>query len=892
MLIIWASSINAQGFLHRSNTQIVNGNNEEVILRGMGLGGWMLQEGYMMQTADFANTQHQLKAKITELIGNDGMQAFYDAWLANYITEKDVDSMAAWGFNSIRLPLHYDLFTPPIQDEPDPDKITWLQKGFDLTDNLLSWCKKNQIYLILDLHAAPGGQGKDQGISDYDPSKPSLWEDVNNRKKTVSLWKKLAERYANEEWIGGYDLINETNWDLPNNTALKNLYKEITDSIRLVDQNHLIFIEGNWFANDFTGLTPRWDDNMAYSFHKYWTFNDKKSIQWMLDIRNTQNVPIWLGESGENSNTWFNECIKLVEDNKIGWAWWPWKKIGSISGPYAAIKTPEYDVLLNYWKGSGSKPTIQYATDALMQMAENLKIENCEFHPDVIDAMFRQVNGSGTKPYAANTIPGVIFAPDFDMGKNKEAYKDNDVANYHLSTNSHTAWNRGWVYRNDGVDIEVCADLASNGYNVGFTDDAEWMQHTVNTSETAVYKINVRVASTSTTGLLHFSEDGADICSPVSVPATGGWQNWQTFTINNVLLNAGTHQLKFIIDKAGFNVNGFEFIKTGQSTDIQYQIVSAITNEDGYTIHVHLNKPISAGIAESLNDFKITINGTEVPASEVKKDQTGERIVDIKLSTLMKKGNTILLSYSGNTITATDGTLLANITDKQVENTIPGRFQVPAKIQAEEYYFNNGLSPETCTDTGGGIDLGYTDAGDYLDYLIDVVSPGVYAVNYRVAALSAGGQIEMQLVEEPMKSLHVIDIPGTGGWQTWTTVTKNVDLPAGQHILRLLITKKEFNLNWFEFDFLSGINSINRNELNFHVFPIPAKDKIYINSTEKGLFNYQIISLSGKTEMTGQIKNENSSEEPLDISKLSEGNYILRIQSENGISNIKLVKSY
>ena len=144
--------------------------------------------------------------------------------------------------------MHYNLFTLPIEEEPIPGENTWLDKGFGLTDSLVSWCAENDMYVILDLHAAPGGQGKDAGISDYDPSKPSLWESPENQAKTVALWKRLAEHYVDEPWIAGYDLINETNWEMPGNAPLRNLYQEITDSIRSVDDRHIIFIEGNWFA--------------------------------------------------------------------------------------------------------------------------------------------------------------------------------------------------------------------------------------------------------------------------------------------------------------------------------------------------------------------------------------------------------------------------------------------------------------------------------------------------------------------------------------------------------------------------------------------------------------------------------------------------------------------
>ncbi|MFN8255308.1 MAG: carbohydrate-binding protein [Bacteroidales bacterium] len=881
LTIIVTIQLRAQGYLHTSNKQIVDGTGNEIILRGIGLGGWMLQEGYMMQSSDFANTQHELKKKISDLIGEQGMEDFYDTWLKNYICENDVDSMAAWGFNSIRLPLHYNLFTLPIEEEPGSGKNTWLQKGFDLTDSLLKWCSEKHIYLILDLHAAPGGQGKDQAISDYDPSKPSLWESAQNWKKTVSLWKKLAERYANEPWIGGYDLINETNWDMQNNSLLKNLYLEITDSIRLVDQNHILFIEGNWFANDFTGLTPPWDNNMVYSFHKYWTFNTKDVIQWMIDIRNIHNVPVWLGESGENSNTWFNECIKLAEENDIGWAWWPWKKISSIAGPLSATKTPEYETLLNYWKGSGAKPSVEFATNALMQMAENLKMENIEIHYDVMDAMFRQVHNSGTRPYANNTIPGLINASDFDMGRNGEAYYDNVVANYHLSTNTYTAWNSGWAYRNDGVDIEPCNDVSSNGYNVGFIDEGEWMVYTVNTSENALYSIDLRVASNSNSGILRILEDGNEITGPVSISNTGGWQNWSTVSIDSIILKQGTHQLKLLVEKAGFNINGFDFIKSGNTNEVSFKVVSAITGEDGYTIHLYLNKPAISGISESNSDFRITVNGTEIPVGSIQLNPLSSNVIDISVSQLLLKGNTILVSYSGNKINSDDGTLLLNFSDKQVYNVIPKRYQLPAKIQAEDYYTNSGLTVETCSDTGGGKDLGYTDAGDYLDYLVTVSEKSNFTVTYRVAALSSSGQIELQLVEDPVKSLHIIDLPVTNGWQTWTNVSKNVELDAGTHKIRVLVKKSGFNLNWFEFDFVSGVKHLNKNDLGFYTYPNPARDKIYIKNPGQNLFKWEILDMAGKTIVSGRPLNLNNTVCEIDISSILNGYYILKLYTSD-----------
>ena len=357
----------SQVFLKTQGQKIVNQKGENVYLKGLGLGGWMLQEGYMLKTADFAGPQFKIKEKIAEVAGEDGKNEFYKAYLKNGITKKDIDSLAKWGFNSIRLPMHYDLYTLPIEKEPVKGKDTWLEEGFQMTDDLLKWCENNKIYLILDLHAAPGGQGNDENISDNDKTKPNLWQNEENQKKTIALWKKLAERYKDKEWIGGYDLINEPNYPFtgknPNgtdelsNAPLWKLQKEITQAIRLVDKNHIIIIEGNGWGNNYNGLPELWDDNMVLSFHKYWTSNSPEAIQNILDLRNKFNVPVWLGETGENSNVWFTELNQLLLKNNIGYAYWPMKKIDNISGVTNVKITPEYQKLLEYWKNGEKKPS-------------------------------------------------------------------------------------------------------------------------------------------------------------------------------------------------------------------------------------------------------------------------------------------------------------------------------------------------------------------------------------------------------------------------------------------------------------------------------------------------------------------------------------------------------
>lgn len=571
LLIGMSSALFAQG-LKADGKRIIDQNGTNIILRGMGLGGWMIQEGYMLETSSFANTQSKIKAKIEDLIGPLNTEAFYDAWLANHCTKKDIDSLAVWGFNSIRVPLHYNLFTLSIEKESVVSKNTWLSKGFTITDSLIKWCSEKKIYVILDLHGAPGGQGHDAAISDYDAAKPSLWESEANKQKTIALWGRLAERYANEPWVGGYDLINETNWNFtpgenPNglveasNTPLRQLYIDITNAIRKVDKKHIIFIEGNGWGNNYKGLFPLWDDNLVISFHKYWNYNDQNAIEPYLKVRNEYNVPIWLGESGENSNQWFTDAIQLVENNNIGWAWWPLKKINSIVGPLTIKKTDGYQALLSYWQNGGVKPSVESAKAALMQQVENLKIENCIFHKDVIDAMFRQVKDSATKPFALLKVPGIVAATDYDMGENGKAYFDTDIATYHVNTGKHTSWNRGYAYRNDGVDIEKTDDVnpKSNGYNIGWTVDGEWMQYTLEVGLSANYDVAIRYAASISGSKIRLQVNGINVSNIVELPLTGTKQSWNDIVINNIKLLKGTQKLRLIFEKGGANIGFMQF---------------------------------------------------------------------------------------------------------------------------------------------------------------------------------------------------------------------------------------------------------------------------------------------------------------------------------------------
>jgi len=900
--------LSAQG-LKAEGKKIIDQNGNEVLLRGMGLGGWMLMEGYMMQSSDVADTQHEFRQRLEDLMGVENTNVFFDKWLENHVTKADIDSLSSWGFNSVRLPMHYNLFTLPIEEESIEGENTWLTKGFTIIDELLQWCEENEVYLILDLHAAPGGQGANAAISDYNPDLPSLWESELNKNKTIALWKKLAERYKDEEWIGGYDLLNEVNWEMENdNEELLNLYKDITTEIRAVDNNHIIFIEGNGFANDFNGLTPPWDDNMVYSFHKYWSENTTESIQWVLDIREENNVPLWMGEAGENSNVWFTDAIELFETNDIGWSWWPMKRIETIVGPYSIDFTDGYKKILSYWRGEIEKPSSDEAFSIMIDLANKTNSNLCTYQKDVPDAQIRQIKTNETIPYASHQIPGVIYMSDYDLGRSGIAYYDVDSANYQQSSGYFQAWNSGWVYRNDGVDIEKNTDTVnSNGFHIGFINKGEWINYTLIVSETGVYSMDARIASIEDGGEFLVEMDGEGVTRSLSIESSGAWDQFITQSFNDIFLEEGKQTLTIKFDgKKAFNVSSLEFNKTGNSSDIDFAILSANALMDGKSIQVLLNQNIDkTTLTSSLQDFSLSVNNEEITFTEIVSYDDKKRTFTLKLSSSISYNDQIKLNYFGQSVKNNNGSLLENFTLFKVVNNVPQLFNIPGIIQAEGYYNMYGVETEVTSDNGGGLNIGYTNPGDYVDYLVNVEADYEYNIKLRVAAESNSGRVAFYTVSNQGEETRISEIllPITNGWQNWVNVTSSIQLPKGNYTLRMRIINGDFNMNWIELSYpdsdQDGINDTIDQCPNTSVISSVdesgcALDPIALNNFSLKVVNETcsssdngkifINSLSSETfvanlDFNGSIVSKTFNSE-VNFSSLQAGNYSLCINKE------------
>jgi len=892
LIASYLSSIYAQN-IRALGTTIVDENQDEVLLRGVGLGGWMLQEGYMMNSNGGADTQHEFKEKLNLLVGTDNTNQFYQNWLDNFVTEADINAIADWGFNSVRVALHYNLLTLPIEEEPVEGENTWLEAGFERIDELMNWCTANNIYLILDLHAAPGGQGSDSAISDYDPDKPSLWESELNRDKTVALWGQLADRYKDEPWMGGYGLLNEVNWWPLDGSVLRAFYIETTQAIRAVDQDHIIFIGGNSWSNDFSGLTPPWDSNLVYEFHKYWSYNDTESIQWVLDMQNQHNIPLWCGETGENSNVWYKDAMSLYETNNIGWSCWPYKRIATTVAPYSVPSNPNYESIINFWKGEGPEPTVASAMAGLNQLTDDILLENNTYYKDVVDAYIRQPQDNTSIPYTEHTIPGLVYLSDYDLGTNGIAYYDQDIANYSLSTDQYEAWNRGWTYRNDGVDIQENSDTNnSNGLHLSFIEKDEWVNYTVDVQESGFYNIDLRYATTQSGGQIKYLIDGNDVSEQITLSNTGGWNNFTNHSTNNIYIEEGIQTFQiFVIGTISFNMSSLNFSISNDPIPAM-QAMSAVTVADEHSVNLALNHPLTAQTID-VSSFEFLVNENAYNIDSIEIDPTNSLVLVITLSDFLHYQDNLKINHTGGVINSDYNSVLGALIDFPVQNNLEERFYIPGLIQAESFTNQSGLATENTTDTGGGLNIGYTDVNDYAEYPVFISQSGIYDLNLRVAAQWQSGQIEISLIENGTSEiLGLFNLPVTGGWQSWVTNSNEVDLIAGVYTLKIRVAQPGFNFNWMEFLYSDSNLSTNTLEVPkpyISLYPNPVNSTLTVKTTQNNIIdNITLFDISGRVILVK--KGTNSVSEKINLSSLSNGSYFIKISTDSGEVTKKIIK--
>ena len=379
-----------QRFVSTRGKVLIAPNGQPLIVKGINLGNWLLPEGYMFKFKH-ATSPTLIHAMINQLVGEDEGKRFWKTYRDNYITAEDIKFIQEAGFNTIRVPFNYRLFVTT----DDPARLEGV--GYELLDRVVDWARREKLYVVLDMQAAPGGQTGDNIDDSW--GYPFLFDSVESQELTIRIWQKLAARYANEPAILGYDLLNEPiahYFDAAQlNPKLEPLYRKIVTSIRQVDKNHIILLGGAQWDTNFKVFGPPFDEKLAYTFHKYWMDVKQEAIQEYLDFSNKYDVPILMGESGENTDEWIASFRTLLEQNKVGWCFWTYKRLDA-TACVASIKKPaDWDAIITFADHPrttfadirGNRPPKEKVRQALSDYLEQVKFRNCKINRGYLTAL-------------------------------------------------------------------------------------------------------------------------------------------------------------------------------------------------------------------------------------------------------------------------------------------------------------------------------------------------------------------------------------------------------------------------------------------------------------------------------------------------------------------------
>jgi endoglucanase len=377
-------------FIHAEGTRLVDGHGNSFAVKGINLGNWLVPEGYMFKFTH-ARAPSEIARVIDTLLTPEQSARFWSKFRDVYIAENDIRFIKAAGFNTVRVPLHWGLFVTP--DPAGTDRFEG--EGWALLDRLVGWCRTAGLRVIVDLHAAPGGQ---TGINHDDgPGFPLTFYVPKYRQLTIALWREIAARYHDDPTVLGYDLLNEpiSPYSDQNylNPRLEALYRDIIAGIRSVDQNHLVLIAGAQWSTSFAMFDHPFDANAVYTYHKFWAPPSRDSLTDYINFRNRWNVPLLIGETGESNNAWNAAFRRLHESLDIGWCFWTYKNLDTPSTVVSIPRPAGWSLIAkaggeNFERDEPISASVrQEAQTILDRYLEGAKLENAHVNADYLTSL-------------------------------------------------------------------------------------------------------------------------------------------------------------------------------------------------------------------------------------------------------------------------------------------------------------------------------------------------------------------------------------------------------------------------------------------------------------------------------------------------------------------------
>lgn len=315
-------------FVTVDGAKIIGSDGKPTGLYGTNLGGWLVQEEWLVPTEVAGNyAQIDMMLALANRFGKDEMERLLDVYMDNWVSETDFRLIGEMGFNCVRIPFTYLNFMNAITlDEQSSTyvrtpyaELSVDENSFARLDWALDMCEKYGLYAILDMHGAVGSQSGNDHTGDiaFNKQGGQLWLDDETgetcRQKTKELWQAIATRYKNRKCVAMYDLLNEPGIKDSNgnqSTASKKCWEyfdELYKAIRQIDGNHVICLESCWSSVELPAPSKYGWENVAYQFHHYnWASAGVTNADYygsLITVNNIAthigagyNVPVLIGE--------------------------------------------------------------------------------------------------------------------------------------------------------------------------------------------------------------------------------------------------------------------------------------------------------------------------------------------------------------------------------------------------------------------------------------------------------------------------------------------------------------------------------------------------------------------------------------------------------------------
>lgn len=324
---------------------------------------------------------------------------------------------------------------------------------------------------------------------------------------------------------------------------------------------------------------------------------------------------------------------------------------------------------------------------------------------------------------------------------------------------------------------------------------------------------------------------------------------------------------------SGMFRNDTAYIVKNKAKGLPAHIVSGVVEDNAMTISLEFSKPM-AMIDAQIPQLTLKINGKTVAIKEV---FNVKNTVKLNLYSNLYYGDTVIITYTPGNILAADKGSLEAFTNFVVENPIPAPtyVQIPGKVEAENYTLQFGTATETTSDAGGGLNVGWTETGDWLVYAIENQTDDTeFQILFRLAAQSSGPKFDYYLDDV---KIGTISVPSTGAWQKFTSVVKEITIPKGKHYLKIVTINGGFNINYIIIG--KDLLGIKQNTFeNISIYPNPASKEIVIKSSNFTYNRIEITDMSGRLVMAKTVLYAPELTLPV---KLKQGEYFLRLLNGN-----------